>query len=86
MTYHDNNCDCYDCDPLHIIYVGDVVKFKVGDTLNTQMKQSPPTWYGLVTEQGYDSCKVKWFDATYWMNSNKWVHSSRLEKMNVSKR
>jgi hypothetical protein len=85
MTYHDYNCECNECDSSKWIYVGDVVKFKVGDTLNTQMKQSPPTWYGLVTGIGYESCKVKWFDATYWMNANKWVHTSRLEKMSAKR-
>jgi hypothetical protein len=82
MTYHDYNCECNECDSSKWIYVGDVVKFKVGATLNgTRMHQSPPTWYGLVTEQGYESCKVKWFDATYWMNANRWIHTSRLEKI-----
>jgi|TARA_R110000824_G_scaffold30187_3_gene99682 hypothetical protein len=62
--------------------IGDIVKFKPCKT--TASKKL--IWYGLVTEEGNDSSKMKWFDPTYWMNMNKWVHNSRLEKMNVPKR
>jgi hypothetical protein len=71
-----------------LIEVGDVVKFKLGATLNGASTKNVRrgTWYGLVTQIGYESCKVKWFDSTYWMNRNKWVNISRLENMSVSKR
>ena len=87
MTYHDYNCDCQDCDSSNWIYVGDIVKFKLGATLNGASTKNVRrgTWYGLVTKQGNDSCKVKWFDSTYWMDRNRWVHTSRLEKMNAKR-
>ncbi len=84
MTYHDYNCECNDCDSSKWIDVGDIVKFELGATFYGGIKTKDArrrTWYGLVTKQGNDSCKVKWFDATYWMNANRWIHTSRLEKI-----
>ena len=82
MTYHDYDCECNDCDSSKWIYVGDIVKFKPSKTSASKKL----IWYGLVTEQGNDSSKMKWVDPTYWMNMNRWVHTSRLEKMSVPKR
>ena len=61
--------------------LGDIVKFKPSKTSASKKL----IWYGLVTEENNDSSKMKWFDPTYWMNMNKWVHNSRLEKMNAKR-
>ena len=80
MSYHDYNCECNECDSSKWIYVGDIVKFKLQTREDTKNVRRG-TWYGLVTKQGNDSCKVKWFDSTYWMDRHRWIHTSRLEKI-----
>jgi hypothetical protein len=82
MTYHDYNCDCQDCDSSKWIYTGDVVKYVPGLTFNGAKMQNQ-VWYGLATRQGHDMTRVRWFDATYWMNANRWIRTTKLEKVNV---